>query len=264
MPTNWMDMSQVSFNALLLLERVQLSWFPGWLPEVALATALKANPVVAWYMRHKCPDLNVWLAQVMPQASEISNKEAVREAELIILRAIDDLLVYVLDPSIYDAQPFLAWDSAELLALTDFSAKIVIDVGAGTGRLTFAAAGYAHAVYAVEPVANLRCYIQDKAAKLGKHNVFTLDGLITKLPFHTAFADITVGGHVFGDDPEAELAELTRVTGPAGMMILCPGNGDYDNERHAFLVEHGFAWSRFEEPGDGLKRKYWKLRGAPA
>ena len=46
MPTNWMDMSQVSFNALLLLERVQLSWFPGWLPESALAIALKANPAV--------------------------------------------------------------------------------------------------------------------------------------------------------------------------------------------------------------------------
>jgi hypothetical protein len=23
-------------------------------------------------------------------------------------------------------------------------------------------------------------------------------------------------------------------------------------------VDQGFAWSRFEEPGDGIKRKYWK------
>ena len=38
MPLNWYDVADVSFNALLLLERVQLSWFPGWVPEPELAT----------------------------------------------------------------------------------------------------------------------------------------------------------------------------------------------------------------------------------
>ncbi len=33
MPREWMDVSQLSFNTLLLLEQVQLSWLPGWLPE---------------------------------------------------------------------------------------------------------------------------------------------------------------------------------------------------------------------------------------
>ena len=139
---------------------------------------------------------------------------------------------------------------------------MVIDVGAGTGRLAFVAADVAQAVYAVEPVANLRYFMQEKAAQLKKHNVYTLDGLITKLPFHDGFADITMSGHVFGDDREAELAELMRVTRPAGMIILCPGNGDFDNPRHQYLVDNGFAWSRFEEPGDGIKRKYWKQKDA--
>jgi hypothetical protein len=44
MPVNWMDVTSLSFNNLLLLERVQLSWFPGWLPEPELAIALRANP----------------------------------------------------------------------------------------------------------------------------------------------------------------------------------------------------------------------------
>ena len=35
MPVNWIDVTVLSFNTLLLLERVQLSWFPGWLPEDA-------------------------------------------------------------------------------------------------------------------------------------------------------------------------------------------------------------------------------------
>ncbi len=61
MPVNWMDVSGLSFNTLLLLERVQLSWFPGWVPEKELAIASRANPVVDWYLRHKCPELNEWL-----------------------------------------------------------------------------------------------------------------------------------------------------------------------------------------------------------
>jgi hypothetical protein len=52
---------------------------------------------------------------------------------------------------------------------------------------------------------------------------------------------------------------MARVTKPGGMVILCPGNNDRDNEAHDFLTSRGFAWSRFEEPGDGMKRKYWKV-----
>ncbi len=55
MPVNWIDVTKLSFNTLLLLERVQLSCFPGWVPEEELAIALQANPTVEWYLRHKFP-----------------------------------------------------------------------------------------------------------------------------------------------------------------------------------------------------------------
>ena len=61
MPVKWIDVSSLSFNVLLLLEKVQLSWFPCWLPKAELAVALRANPIVEWYMRHRCPGLNSWL-----------------------------------------------------------------------------------------------------------------------------------------------------------------------------------------------------------
>ena len=261
MSVDWIDITTLSFNNLLLLERVQLSWFPGWLPEAELALALRANPVVEWYLRHKCPEIIPWLDQVLfyhPQVSPPS-ADQVRQAELKILGTINDLLVYAIDPAIYDAQPFLGWDSNELRQLADFSHKLVIDIGSGTGRLALVAAECAAAVFAVEPVANLRHYIQRKAHAHHFVNIFPVDGVITDLPFPAGFADITMGGHVFGDQPEAEHAEMKRVTKPGGMIILCPGTSTGEIKAHDYLISQGFNCSEFDEPTEGPKRKYWKV-----
>lgn len=260
MPNTWLDVSQLSFNTLLLLESVQLSWLPGWLPEAELGIALRANPAVAWYMRHKCLAITGWVDQVMArEPTDQPTPDEIRLAETTVMQTMVDLLVYVTDPAIYDAQPFLAWDTHQLTDLVDFSGKVVIDVGAGTGRLALAAAPRAKTVYAVEPVTNLRQYLKEKARGLGFGNVHPVDGLITDLPFPDGFTDITLAGHVFGDAPAAELAELERTTHSGGMIILCPGNNDHDNDIHQFLMDNDFAWGRFEEPRDGWKRKYWKV-----
>lgn len=258
MPLNWMDVSDLSFNTVLLLEQVQLSWLPGWMPEPEMAVALQANPVVAWYMRHKCPSIAGWVDRMLaaPPGGAPDPAE-VRRAEVAVLQSMMDLVVYAVDPAIYDAQPFLGWDSEELLSITSFAGKVVIDVGAGTGRLALTVADRAQAVFAVEPVANLRAYLMRKVRAQGWRNVYVLDGLITQIPFPEGTADVTMGGHVFGDNPEAEFREMRRVTKQGGMIILCPGNPDKDNDTHNFLLAQGFAWARFEEPGDGWKRKYW-------
>ncbi len=260
MPREWMDVSQLSFNTLLLLEQVQLRWLSGWLPERELGIALKANPAVEWYMRHKCPQLNEWLGRVISavQDDKLGDPVEIRRAEVSVLTSMTDMVVYALDPAVYDAQPFLGWDTQELTSLIDFAGKTVIDVGAGTGRLALAVAGQARTVFAVEPVANLRAYLKTQARSKGLHNVYAVDGLITDIPFPGQTADVTMGGHVFGDDLDAEYQELLRVTRPGGIIILCPGNNDADNDTHDFLVARGFEWSRFEEPRDGWKRKYWR------
>lgn len=259
MPLNWIDTTQLSFNNLLLLERSQLSWLPGWLPEPELALALQANPVVEWYMRQKCPEIKSWLDQVCTLKPQAAGRDAIEAAEQCVLQSMQDLIVYAVDPGIYDAQPFLNWDSKELTGVVDFRDKIVLDIGAGTGRLALIAATTAQVVFAVEPVGNLRYYLKAKSRRLGYENVYPVDGLITEIPFPDHFAHITLSGHTFGDHPTAERRELERVTCPGGMVILCPGNSDRDDLPHQELVENGYEWSRFEEPRDGWKRKYWKV-----
>lgn len=266
MPLNWIDVTPIPFDALLLFERVQLSWLPGWhFPHPELEWTLAAHPHIVWTMRHKCPEIAPWLDAGLARAAELSaarpplTPDELRQAEIQVLDTLQDLLVYVLDPAAYDAQPFTRWDSRDLTGLADFRGKIVLDIGSGTGRLAFVAAPWAFAVYPVEPVANLRDYLREQARQRGFTNVYPVDGLITRIPFHDHFADIVLSGHTYGDDPQAEINELFRVVKPDGRIILCPGNNDLDNPEHQALVERGFLWSRFEEPGPGggPVRKYW-------
>jgi hypothetical protein len=57
-------------------------------------------------------------------------------------------------------------------------------------------------------------------------------------------------------------ALLLLVARSGGRVVLCPGANDVDDEAHHVLVTAGYAWSVFEEPGDGRKRKYWRTVGA--
>ncbi len=172
---------------------------------------------------------------------------------------MQDWLIYVLDPAIYDRLPFLGWEDDSLLSMADFKDKIVLDIGSGTGRLAFCVAPLARVVYAVEPVANLRRYIYKKRDALGLKNVYPIDGTITQIPLEDDFADILMAGHVFGDDLEEAYREMRRVVHDGGMILLHPGtNLTSEDPAHQFLINKGFEFSTFEEPGDGTKRKYWK------
>lgn len=142
--------------------------------------------------------------------------------------------------------------------MADFKEKIVLDIGSGTGRLAFAIAAIAITVYAVEPVASLRRFLWQKRTRHGCDNVFPVDGTLTQIPFPDNFADILMAGHVFGEDIEAEYTEMCRVVHTDGTLLLHPGtNARNDEDTHHFLLSKGFEFETFEEPGDGIKRKYW-------
>jgi SAM-dependent methyltransferase len=258
----WLDVTQISFNALLLLEPIHgESLASGYYkPTPQMGTALKANPSVEWYLRKLYPPVNDFIDQCLVLANPDPTPEERRQAEIYVMTEIQDWLVYVLDPAKYDELQFLNWDDASLLSMADFKDKVVLDIGAGTGRLAFTIAPVANVVYAVEPVSKLRQYIWEKRDRLGLDNIFPLDGTITQIPLPDDFADIVMAGHVFGDHPQEEYDEMSRVVRSGGMILLHPGtNANSEEDQHAFLLNQGFKFATFEEPGDGMKRKYWKI-----
>lgn len=258
MSVKWIDTTKLSFKSLLLLERWQVELLSKRPFGRDFAIALKANPEVEWFLRNKCPEIFGWLDKIL-LTEIISSAEDIRKSEVAILDEINDWLTYAIDPTIYDNQSFLKWDSSELLNLVDFSRKVVLDIGSGTGKLAFLVADKAKTIYAVEPIENLRCWMKNKAKERKLNNFYVVDGFIESLPFPDKLADIVMSGHVFGDNLEEENRELERVAKKGGMIIHCPGNNDEDNETHKFLVSRGYKWSKFEEPDDGVKRKYWKI-----
>ena len=69
----------------------------------------------------------------------------------------EDFVVYTTPKVMAEKCDFIrGWRKERLFELADLTGKTVLDVGAGSGRLTFAAAKKATWVYASEPVGTLR------------------------------------------------------------------------------------------------------------
>ena len=117
----------------------------------------------------------------------------------------------------------------------------MLDVGAGSGRLAFAAAEKAAEVYASEPVETLREFMRERIAREGIRNIRVLNALVTSLPFPDSTFDVVLAGHVVGDDFDGELAELERVCKPGGYILDCPGDSECDIAPSPELIARGFT-----------------------
>ncbi len=227
MALNWIDVNDFDFRCFLLMERFQLQWVCQQTDETLLhhlGVALRAHEDVRWYMGRMVPESAAWLDDLALRAQDES-PECIRQSELFVMRWFEDFVTYTRPECMAQCCPFIyGWHEERLYELADLSGKRVLDVGAGSGRLTFAAAALADEVYAVEPVGTLRRFLTEEAARRGIANVRITDGMCAALPYPDNSFDVVMSGHVVGDDTDAELAELIRVCRDGGVILDVPGD----------------------------------------
>lgn len=247
---------------LYLLESFQVGYLPGYLPEKEFAAVLWGYPPIRTFLEKKNPSVTGYIEHIVSENGPAPDRQALAACADTVLWTIADLLVYSKCPEAYDRQEFNRWDFREVTSIVPLDGKVVIDTGAGTGRVTLEAALTARQVFAVEPVTRLRQFIRDRAGERGLNNVFVLEGFQHMIPLPDGFADVLITSHALGWNLEDELREFERVTRKGGYIIHCPGTAEMvssDDYKHQRLIspDWGYEQSRYRE-ADGWKRKYWK------
>lgn len=284
MPLNWINVEEFSFNSFLFFERFQIRLIltsleqepperPNLPPppdapdfsdfmnkrKTSLGIALEYNPAVKWYFIHKCPECAETVEKLAADVPKGLSAETVRRAEVFAMGVTEDFVTYT-KPEIMDESSdyIYAWDSERLFELADFTDKVVLDVGSGSGRLAFAASLKTREVYASEPVDSLREYLRDKIAREGIKNMRVSDGMAHCLPYPDNTFDIVMSGHVVGDDVENETAELTRVVKSGGWLLDCRGESAVDDDLYSDLVEAGWEPLGYPSTLGGYVYRYRK------
>lgn len=268
MSYNWIKADDYTMNTLLLFDRWVIRYFMDenkWYNnemrdyKIDMGRALLRYPYIVEFCKRKAPECSEFINEVLTLTPKNLSDEELRNAELSILDYHDTFVVYAY-PEIMDKVNYIRnWSPQRLYDLVDLTDKIVLDVGAGTGRLAFAASKKAKRVYASEPCDVLREYMRDKIKLDGIGNVKVLDGVVMDLPYEDNTFDVVMSGHVVGDFYDEELSELTRITKNDGWIICCNGDDEFKRlEPNKELVDRGFEFSSYETIEGGIIFNYCK------
>jgi SAM-dependent methyltransferase len=153
-------------------------------------------------------------------------------------------LLYRLEPELYDRLSTAERLHPAVLDWLPDGVDRIVEVGAGTGRLTLELVGRAREVVAIEPAAPMREILARKLAQADTAGrVRVRHGFFDELPVGDGSADLVVACSAFtaqaahGGDPG--IAEMERVCRPGGTVaIVWPNNPGW-------LVEHGYEYVSF-------------------
>ena len=144
-------------------------------------------------------------------------------------------------------------------AAVDLDDKVVIDAGAGSGKVALEAVRHARHVFAVEPVARLREFMRDRAAASAITNLFVLDGTLDAIPLPTDTADVLLTCRAIGWRLEEELVEIERVVRAGGVALHLghPHPPPDESHLHQRLIEVGYSIVTYPE-GQEQRTSYRK------
>ena len=150
-------------------------------------------------------------------------------------------LAYELASDLWDRLSTAEVIAPQLLADLPADGARVLEVAAGSGRLTFALAPRASRLVAVEPSPPLRELLRRRLP-----HVLVIAGIGHGLPVSTGWADLVVSSATFGPHPplggDEVLAELERCARPGGCVALV------SPEAPRWWQERGYELRTYPEP----------------
>jgi len=156
-------------------------------------------------------------------------------------------LLYRLEPHLYDRLATAERLHPAILRWLPDTAGRIVEVAAGTGRLTLELLDHGREVVAVEPALPLRQILQHKlAAADNGSRARVVHGFFDALPLPADTADMVVACSALTPSADhggdAGLSEMERVCAPGGCVaIIWPNNV-------AWLADHGFQYLSFGGP----------------
>ena len=156
-------------------------------------------------------------------------------------------LLYRLEPELYDRLASAERLHPGVIAWLPPSADQIVEVGAGSGRLTLELIDRGLQVVAVEPAQPLRQILERKLAAVPHGSrVQVIHGFFDDLPLPDDFADLVVACSAFtpatGHGGEVGLAEMERVCRPGGCVVIVWPN------RIDWLAARGYQHVSFGGP----------------
>ena len=153
-------------------------------------------------------------------------------------------LLYRLEPELYDRLVTAERLHPGVVDWLPRAADRIVEVGAGTGRLTLQMVKHARDVVAIEPAMPLRSILRRKLEDAGYGSrARVVHGFFDNLPLPDDSADVVVACSAFTPSSahggDAGLAEMERVCVPGGCVaIIWPNNIDW-------LAERGYRYVSF-------------------
>jgi SAM-dependent methyltransferase len=243
---------------LLLLEAFQIGYLKDRVPAREFVAVLLEYPEIKYFMINKCPTAKDFIDRVIDKFGPADSKKELRKCCDTLVWELADLLIYNKHPDIYDSRVILGWNFDDIRSVTSITDKVVIDAGAGSGRVAFKAVQDASMVFAVEPCASLRNFIVEKGKKKNISNLFVVDGFLHAIPLPKGFADVLITSNSIGWNLDDELKEIERVVKPGGYAIHLTSSTETDDPFTKQLTKPRWHYSYFEcKKNEFIIRKYW-------
>ena len=165
--------------------------------------------------------------------------------DLPIDRSLSFELLYRLEPELYERLVAAERIPPAVLEWLP-SVERVVEIGAGTGRLTTVLLTRCAHLVAVEPARPLRERLRTAVPPEASRKIDIVDGFFDALPVSDASADVVVTCSALDRDAahggDAGLAEMERVCAPGGVMVVVWPN------HLGWLGAHGYTHMSF--PGE--------------